>query len=545
MADPEAAVVIKGGNQTSPAFEAALADMKAWSDSVKGEAKAVKDSVSGMRETFELAGQVLKGFGAVQLGRELAHLAGDAYAAAEGLGQFVLDAEAAGAGLDAGVVSAARDLVDYFRQIREQSTQIAGAIAGPFIVPIRDSMTEFLGWTKRNREELQHLANFVGETGVAIGNGLTTAFAPLINAAKGAGVIAGAVAKAAELAGSAVGGDQPVQSGERLRGREGEVAAAQRERERREARADRAFERRFDFADDEFFSEKTQKGLEAKDLSEKQKAAQEARHRAQEISRQRDHLAKLQSETRLFYDQQQLQTELREQKETEQRTIKEDQKRLREVEHARGVMESLAFNHAQRLDAIAAWEQRETSLVGANEEARLRIHQEANRRRRTEETNERQGRLARERETLTQTVSLLGAAFGQTRGVRIAEGLVNTYTGVTAALARGPAGIPMAAIILAKGLHQVSAIKSTNPGSGGSGGGSLGGGPTPPAEFSGPRATSAAPAPVAMPSAATAPQLSLVIKGSILTPSDIYQGTQDFLELAGRDGRTSIVVKQA
>lgn len=61
------------------------------------------------------------------------------------------------------------------------------------------------------------------------------------------------------------------------------------------------------------------------------------------------------------------------------------------------------------------------------------------------------------------------AAFNLNKAVSIAEAIVNTATGVTAALRLGPKGIPLAALIAAQGAAQVATIQSTQFGGGASG----------------------------------------------------------------------------
>ncbi len=65
----------------------------------------------------------------------------------------------------------------------------------------------------------------------------------------------------------------------------------------------------------------------------------------------------------------------------------------------------------------------------------------------------------------------LGRAFGANKASAIANAIINTAQGVTKALSLGPVGIPLAAVIGALGLAQISKISSTSFGSGGGGGG--------------------------------------------------------------------------
>lgn len=61
------------------------------------------------------------------------------------------------------------------------------------------------------------------------------------------------------------------------------------------------------------------------------------------------------------------------------------------------------------------------------------------------------------------------AAFNLNKAVSIAEAIVNTATGVTAALRLGPKGIPLAALIAAQGAAQIATIQSTQFGGAASG----------------------------------------------------------------------------
>lgn len=110
-----------------------------------------------------------------------------------------------------------------------------------------------------------------------------------------------------------------------------------------------------------------------------------------------------------------------------------------------------------------------------------------------------------EMSTTSQTKHVVGQAIEITRGVTgeskklfkinqlagIVNATINTYEGVTKALAAYPPpyNFGMAALVLSAGLAQVSAIKSASFGGGGGGGGSLAGGstpPTPPSDFATP-----------------------------------------------------------
>lgn len=61
------------------------------------------------------------------------------------------------------------------------------------------------------------------------------------------------------------------------------------------------------------------------------------------------------------------------------------------------------------------------------------------------------------------------AAFNLNKAVSIADAVINTATGVTAALRLGPKGIPLAALIGAQGAAQIATIQSTSFGGGTSG----------------------------------------------------------------------------
>jgi hypothetical protein len=80
---------------------------------------------------------------------------------------------------------------------------------------------------------------------------------------------------------------------------------------------------------------------------------------------------------------------------------------------------------------------------------------------------------ARNMESLAGTVSsALGSIFGESKGVAIAQALINTYQGISKAIATYPppmSGI-MAAVQAAAGFAQVAAIRRTTKSGGGSGG---------------------------------------------------------------------------
>jgi hypothetical protein len=74
---------------------------------------------------------------------------------------------------------------------------------------------------------------------------------------------------------------------------------------------------------------------------------------------------------------------------------------------------------------------------------------------------------------LSQASSTLGAMFEDSKAVAIAQALINTYQGVTKALATYPPPVAqvMAGLQLAAGLAQVASIRSTTKSGGGGGGG--------------------------------------------------------------------------
>lgn len=87
-------------------------------------------------------------------------------------------------------------------------------------------------------------------------------------------------------------------------------------------------------------------------------------------------------------------------------------------------------------------------------------------------------------DALASTVSSnLSTIFGETKGVAIATALINTYQGITRALATYPPPIAqaMAAIQAAAGFAQVANIRKQTSSGGGGGGGSSGGGEAVPA----------------------------------------------------------------
>jgi hypothetical protein len=63
-----------------------------------------------------------------------------------------------------------------------------------------------------------------------------------------------------------------------------------------------------------------------------------------------------------------------------------------------------------------------------------------------------------------------GALFEIGKAAAVAHAIINTAQGVTAALAMGPWGIPLAAVIAAAGAAQIATIVSTSPSSGSSSG---------------------------------------------------------------------------
>ncbi len=69
-------------------------------------------------------------------------------------------------------------------------------------------------------------------------------------------------------------------------------------------------------------------------------------------------------------------------------------------------------------------------------------------------------------------LNILSTLFANSKPIAVASALVSTYEGAAKALAMGPAGIPMAATIVAAGMMQVKNILSTDVGSHGGGGGS-------------------------------------------------------------------------
>ena len=73
-------------------------------------------------------------------------------------------------------------------------------------------------------------------------------------------------------------------------------------------------------------------------------------------------------------------------------------------------------------------------------------------------------------------VDAMGQMFQGSKPLAIAQSLINTWQGVTAALAQGPTGIPQAKIIAAQGLAAVAKIASTNASGGGGGRGASSGG---------------------------------------------------------------------
>ncbi len=67
-------------------------------------------------------------------------------------------------------------------------------------------------------------------------------------------------------------------------------------------------------------------------------------------------------------------------------------------------------------------------------------------------------------ETANAAIGLAGQLFGQSKGLAIAQAVINTYEGATKALAQGGIYGPiLAAVVIAAGLVQVAKISSTNP----------------------------------------------------------------------------------
>lgn len=79
---------------------------------------------------------------------------------------------------------------------------------------------------------------------------------------------------------------------------------------------------------------------------------------------------------------------------------------------------------------------------------------------------------------LSLTSQTLGAIFSESKGVAIAQALINTYQGITKALASlpPPASYAAAALVAAQGFAQVASIRSTQKNGSGSGRGAIRGG---------------------------------------------------------------------
>ena len=426
----------------NPAFKAALKDLQEWSDGAKANINEAKRAVSGFKEGLEFARQAMKGFGAVELAKDLLGMAESAWRAAEGMAQFVIDAKEAGAAVEADTLANARALKDEMAALKAEAMGLGAIIVGVFVGDLRTATAEMRAmvepleaWVRRLRAAAL-VANQMRQ--LKFGGALTEAAMGLADEALGGG---GGSAGQAGPGEWTWGGDEDIGGG---------------------------------------FTDKSlaemMGGKEKADRAEAEKLQRETERNQAELQRMADHNM---------------------------------QKALAQAD-AQAKEQAQEFAHQQRMAKI--------QTDAAKREAEDRRRQREDKRRTTEEM-------------ANTSMRALSTFFAKSKGVAIAEALVNTYTGVSAALRMGPKGIPMAALVLAQGLQNVQRIKGTNVGSEGSGGGGMGGGSGSVPE------TPEAPQPIepAKPAAARG-SLEIHLIGNVMTPEFTRETLIPELRKAGMDG---------
>lgn len=507
MADPQAAVVLQGKNQAGQAFDEAKAQIRSWSQSLKGDIKDAQGYVEGFKGSIEFAKQALTGFGAIALGtmmvRGLYDIAAGAVETAAGLGEFVTKADEAGAKIRGETFRDAEALTGAFKELKQEVLLAGAELVGPWLGDMKTAVNEVTGFLQRNLQELKDWAE-----------GAKREIEAAREFARN-GIAAGA---------GALAGDAPVRAG----------GVTQAERRKRQA-ASR------DFSEDDFgpdFEDPLAKDIEkAQEAARKLKAINDKKLEDARLAREKEDLQWMEAQA------------IRLAKEDADIAAEDERRRIR----AEAIAVEFAATQEQKLQAVDFWAQQQLALVDGHEAAETRIRQEWQRRRdaisqesmkqesKTKDAEEKKD-AARDKRILSSTLQHLTGAFGQSKGFRKAMALINTYTGVTAALAEGPAGLPLAAAITIQGLKQVRSIESTQPGSGGGGLGGFGGGGL--GGFGGGLGLGQPPPPAAPAAPVNQINLDLRVMGSLLTQEDITRATTEAIEVAGANGQTTIVTKR-
>ena len=291
----QAGVNINATDNTPSAFQQALDSMKKWSAATKTQLDEVKKATYGIKEGFELAHQVMNGFGAVTFAKDLERMAEGAFNAARGMGQFVLDAGAAGSEIDADTTRAARELVEAMDDLARAAKEVGVAVLGPFLEPIKEGAEGLANFCREARPTVEWIMEMGKQA--ALHTPAVAGFIALWSATKNR---KGWIKEIAEDWGEGAG-DAPVEAGDKLFRRQG---MAQRRIETRQ-KSDK------DFWGEAFGTEgETDGGFSAGDLATIDK--DRAKLQAEKDGENAKHVAKMERErlqreaemreTELFYD---------------------------------------------------------------------------------------------------------------------------------------------------------------------------------------------------------------------------------------------------
>lgn len=406
--------------------------------------KSATQAAKGFEQTMGTLNKVVGGFGALQLGRKLMDIGADAVRGAVGLGDFILEAEKAGAALDADIIESARGLREEVGSLTTVLYEAGANLAGPFVDDIRGALEGIRNFVDENMGFIKRTAQAARDAAASVIK--APGRSPL---AKGFGAFGG---MANLLDEQMPGKPAPV------------VDPDEADRDLRSAQ-------RLGTLTDSDRKIEEQMILEAK--AEKEKAARE-------LQRARDHAERKRAQEQAEFDRD-FERQTKDDLAAEERRItKEQQELVNQQTHAAAVMEQFTFSNEQRLAAIDAWEAREVQAVGNSKAAQLRIIAQAEKMRGDLEKREAATRAANRHRDVSAGLSLLSVAFGKNKGFALAEAAINMWTGATAELrSPAPGKFARVAMVIASGMKSIMNISKTNPGSDGgtasSGGGGGGG----------------------------------------------------------------------
>jgi hypothetical protein len=538
-----ASIVIGLQDETPEGLRKSSEAIRDWANTVKEETRGATDEATRNNQTWQQSihdvSRMLKGFGALQVAREIRQLATDVYDATLGMGEFIVAADKAGVTMNEKTRREGHELAEEAAKLTKEIKACVIEMAGPFLTTLIDVAKG----AKDLAHELAPTAGFIGDIGsyaLRAADSLT-GFSQSVNLVK---------EKYRELKGfaedqgeKAARADQygwkPVQAGARLAGRETEA------QNRMDAR-------------DVAFSEKDFDNADAFDEKERMREVQrEAEKSAREAANWAKHLAAKEAQ-QIEKETQQVNHWIRDDLQEENRHVEKEareiekkaQQKLKEQEHAREVLESTARTEAEKLAAVDLWQQKERALVGSNQAAIERIEREGAARRLAIIRAERMTRISMEMETMSALHGIAVNAGMKSHAAEKAFAIAQAWMSYHLARIKmmgqlGIHGFAAQAPLLGLIGSVIGALKGSSPvGDAGGGGTAVGFSPTPTDLGTGQPANQGPLAPIANTQPQNTIQLALTFMGSLMTQDTINKGVQDYLEMAGDDGRTRVVVRQ-